>query len=700
MNKPKRRLKRRSRVTSEKSAQLNVKLKIKVGPGGRRDAKLIKIPRAKATSDGKGTFLSSDEADQIMSKTWITVVKLASSLLVKPVEGWLNRLKSWFMRMARGNYDPHRTKIWEGYTFPQLVKFMQTFVSARKRAVVKAIGPYFYDLLYAIEAHQAEKISPRGCFPDVTSGWLEEFFDRVYAKKPKHSNLDPEAWKRVMHRIATLYKGPTLDVTDSTRKQMWAQSISTEGTQSESALNTNTNSCWPDFVKHWFKALTDKSATLAQKLVTVKIRKAVDFVFDKVLEGMSWKALLQYLHFQAVANQRTNVGSGPQGEENTYKGKWMSKLRGVVAMPKLDTCLGKILYIVMLPAIRTIVNRNGAPIFLGLFHPAQIDKACQWILETADSLGQKPLSIDYSAFDTSVPPWVMIDVAWAVARWMSPKMQNLWLALVYAFVYQTSIISLQKVYPEAESSVKSGSWLTNLIDSLVNLAVQFYGEEIGSYKCEVNVVHGDDGILVGKGVTPKTYQIPADVIGLTANADKQYCEAGALAFCQKVHFKGLPGGIYPISRCTAAVVSLEDDGPRIETENAEHFPYVVAFRTICRMETAAFNPLFADYVKAVCAEPIMEKSLSVGLRKLAYFAGSYADKMLQYIADKPWKGLAMAEKGGFMGLATTRVLSGENPPRPGKELFNWVYKTDYDGITMRGPDSSGNWNLPQYRKYA
>lgn len=662
----------------------------------RANQRVIKIPRNSTKKDDKGTFLSQEAADQILDPTYDKVEKMVDSLPYSPVPGWLSRLKSWFSRMARGNFDPKRTPFWENLTFPQLVRFMQTFVSTRKAKVVKLIGPYFYDLLLKVEEHQAEKISPRGCFPSADAKWLEDFFDKVWADKPMSKEVNTPAWYRVLHRLSALIPAHSLDVNLHTMERMWAESEKEEGTSSESALNTDTNSCFPSYVKHWLKSRNDPDATQAQLQVSREIKGKVTFIFQKALVASSWRVLLPLLHFVATANQRTNVGSGPQTKDNTWHGKWMSKFRGVIAMPKEDTCLGKILYIVMLPAIRTIVNPNGCPVFLGLFHPAQIDKGCQLILETAEEKKLTSLSIDYSAFDSTLAPWLMWDVAQAVSVWMTKRMANLWLALVYAFIYQTTLISLLKVYPEKASSMKSGAWLTNMLDSLCNLAAQYYAEETSAFgKVYVNVVHGDDGIVLGERVTPETYEKPAEILGLSANKDKQYYERQALAFCQKVHFYRLPGGIYPLSRVTAAITTLEDDDARIETDRnvVGQFPYVLSFRTICRMETAAFNPNFRDYVIYVRDMDRIKLGVNIGLKKLAYFAGSYAVKYLKAVADKPWKQMAMAEKGGFEALATSRVLSGEIPPRPGKELYNWVYRLDYDKVHMHGPDQDGNWNL-------
>lgn len=647
----------------------------------------------------KGRFLSQKEAEQRLSYVYGKVDELVNALPESPVDGWFSRLNSWLSRMARGNYDPHRTPIFEDLTFAQVAHMIMGFVSNQRNRLARDLGPLYTEIFLEVEAHQAEKIGPRGCFPDMRDGWIEEFFDKVWSDKPPKKELDKAAIAESLRWFASLIPAHSLDIDDATIDKVWSETLSSEdGPSSESALNTDTNSCFPDYVHKWL-VFDDPGATDAQRAVSAKIRRQVTMVYRLAMKAKSYKEILPYLHFVATANQRTNVSAGyVRTDSNTYRGKLMSKLRGVVAMPKMDTCLGKALFIKMLPAIRKIKNQDGTPVFLGLFHPAVIDKACQQILETASRSGLVPLSIDYSAFDSTIPPWLMWEVAKAAATWMSHRMANLWLALVYAFIYQTTLISLSKIYPEGPSSMKSGSWLTNMMDSFVNLVVQRYGLEAGHYKSLITmIVHGDDGIMTGVGVTPDTYEPAADAVGLSANKDKQFYRKDSLAFCQKVHFRGLPGGIYPISRATAAIISKEDDDVRLETDKdvVGQFPYVLAYRTICRMETAAFNPEFARYVNLVADNIDGHLFRDMPANRLAKLAGTYADKYQAAVADKPWKGLAMGEKGGFAGLCVNRVLHGEVPPKPGRALFEWVYNVNYDSVTFDGPNEEGEWAFVQ-----
>lgn len=648
------------------------------------------------SDSNKGTFLSQDEAEQMLRRTYAGVDRLVNALPESPIDGWFNRLNSWFTRMARGNFDPHRTPIFEGLTFAQIAHMMMGFVSNQRNRLAKDLGRYYVDVFLEVEAHQAEKIGPRGCFPDMRDGWVEEFFDKVWSDKPPKKQLNKAALERSINWLASLVPAQSLDIDSSSIDKVWDSTMNSEdGPSSESALNVDTNSCFPDYIHKWFVSPHDPSATDAQRAVSAKIRRQVTMVYRLAMKAKSYKEILPYLHFVATANQRTNVSAGyVMSDSNMYRGKLMSKLRGVVAMPKMDTCLGKALFIEMLPAIRKIKNEDGTPMFLGLFHPAVIDKACQQILETARKSGLTPLSIDYSAFDSTIPPWLMWEVAKAVATWMSRRMANLWLALVYAFIYQTKLISLNKIYPEAPSSMKSGSWLTNMMDSFINLVVQRYGLEAGYYQSIITMIaHGDDGIVTGVGVEPASYEEPADDIGLSANKDKQFFRKDCLAFCQKIHFAGLPGGVYPVSRATAAIISKEDDDVRLETDKdvVGQFPYVLAYRTICRMETAAFNPKFADFVNLVANNIEDHLFRNLPANQLAKLAGGYAKRYEAAVADKPWKGLAMAEKGGFAGLCVNRVLHGEVPPKPGRALFEWVYKCNYDSVTFDGPNDKGEW---------
>jgi hypothetical protein len=407
------------------------------------------------------------------------------------------------------------------------------------------------------------------------------------------------------------------------------------------------------------------------------------FLWKKFYRAKSWKECVLLL--TGTAFQRTNVGSGWKlTPENTYKGKPISKLRVVIGVDKRDTCLGKPILNRLIEVCKNIRNPDGTSMFSALSSRQVIDKTMQIMLETAERNGLTVLSTDFSGFDTTINPYLMWDVAQAVADWMTPRAAKIFLGIVWSEFFNCRTISPMGVYEAKPSAMKSGTIFTNILDSLYNLCSQRYGVEAGYYKDILcHNVQGDDATIVGHGVDENSFEKCVSSLGLVGNASKQYKVPHTLAFCQMIHVYGYPGGIYPISRCTASIVSTEDD-VRLESDSGEKniYSYIVAYRTVCRLENSCFNPEFVRFVEMIANE---DRELHLGRNMpasaLAKAAGSYADRYERYYKDFPWKSFG-STKEGFAHSPVNRVLRGELPPPPGVGLWEWVYGVKYKDLTI------------------
>lgn len=638
-----------------------------------------KVQAAKSRKHKSETFLTQENAKHNVMPMLNFVAQLVRKRHDATVPGWLNRLSMWLIRMERGNYHDARTPFFRRMSYPQIASFVMNIVHSNHDKVAKEYSdiPKFADTLSQVEEHQSEKIAPRGIFPPAHV-WVPKKVKEIWTDKPPRPELDREALKRSLAWLSSLRPKGIIDVDESSIKE----GFRTAGTldADEKSLNVDTNSCYPTYVRHWYHKVLDASVTLVQKMVQQQLLVQTSHLWARFIKASSWKECV--LHFVATASQRTNVGSSYKASsDNTYKGVILSKLRVVCAMPKWDTILGKPILTRLMNECRKIQNPDGTHPFCALMRPEVIDKNMEVMLQTAAKNDLIPLGTDFSGYDATVPPWLAFEVAKAVSVWMTPRCANIFLGLVYSAFYCTSCITPTEYFPEGPSSMKSGSWLTNIMDSLINLVSQRYGLETGMYKSILaQFVQGDDAILLGEGINPESFEKCVSQLGFVGNADKQYYEKDSVSFCQKIYVRGYPGGIYPIARACAAIVSLEDD-VGIETDQAGEFPYVLAFRTVCRLGSACFNPNFVAFVNAVATEDKIHLGKDMPAAKLAKLAGAYATKFQREWIDKPWKRVANSE-AGFAEFPVNRVLRGDIPPLPGKALFEWVYGVGYDDVPL------------------
>lgn len=633
-------------------------------------------------SEESFTFKTAQQAAQLVDPLIIRTIALRRKLKVTPAPGWFNRLRNWLMREERGNFNDNRTPYFGSLTYAAIAGlFIRIVKNDLSRSKSFPLGKSYYaKSLYAVEEHQADMIGARGIFPPAST-WMDDKIAEVWKDKPPLKGLDLAALNRALEWLATRVKAGSIRVP----ADGWLEGYKDAATERETdkSLNTDTNSCFATYVSHWFVRPEMESSATPERIITSKIiRKDAEHVW-KQWWNQDWRKCNTI--FVATASQRTNVASGHKPKEDgsnvattpTGRKVLLSKLRAVCAMPKVDTVVGKPLLNRLLDAAREIRNPDGSRIFAALMHPAVIDKNMEHMLNTAAKLHVRPLGTDFSGYDASVAPWLALRTAEAVSRWMDTHTANLWMNLIYTEFYRTMCITPDKIFPIGPSSVKSGGITTNFIDSCVNLVSQRYGLEAGYYKSiACQAVQGDDAILIGEGITPQTFEKCVSTLGFEGNASKQYFEPDSVSFCQKIYFRGLPGGIYPICRAVASAVSLEDE-VKIETEG--NYKYVLAYRTCCRLDTACFNPCFVSLVQEFKRQDPIHLGAEISASRLARLAGSYAKKLEKEKFLKPWKA---GTRTKFDERPVNRVLRGDLPPRDAKSRFRWVYGIDYDSVAL------------------
>lgn len=665
---------------------------------GSPDVASSKPDRGKSDTKQGSTFLTENEALQRVVPSLRKSRQLVEVNKLRTVPSWMNNLKRWLVREERGSFDEHRSPFLKHLSFEQVANLVMDVIKKNgvKTKHYYASVPNFANVLENVEDHQSHKIAPRGCFPPWHV-WGDPKVEEVFSDKVVPKGFDKAAFAKALRDLTQL--SPSRFIKWDSNGWKDGLKTASAGSANQNSLDTSTNSCFPNCVRGWFHAIWDRTVSLAQRAVQMFITSDARYIWKVAEKAKTVDEIVSILerYYTAIANQRTNVGSDyKKTKENTYRGKLMSKLRVVIAMPKIDTVIGKWFANRLLAFVKRIVNPDGTHPFCALTTPEEIVKNMQVCLETAHKHKLIPVGTDFSGFDTSIAPWYAMAVAQAIVPWMDDRSARLWLALITCEFYRTDCITPTNYYPKGPSKMKSGSIFTNLMDSLINFVSQRYGLYAGYYKSILcQFVQGDDAILLGEGITPESFEKCVAEQGFEGNADKQYYEEGSVSFCQLLHVRGYPGGIYPVARAMASVVSTEDD-VQMDRDDHTNFKYVETFRTLNRLNNACFNPNWVDIVNIIAKDDELHLGKDLPPQQLARLAGNYAKRFeVESKTLKPWK--SQGSKLGFNALPINRVLRGSLPPPPGIKLFEWVYQTSYASVGLYTPNEVDLGMLGAYK---
>lgn len=153
------------------------------------------------------------------------------------------------------------------------------------------------------------------------------------------------------------------------------------------------------------------------------------------------------------------------------------------------------------------------------------------------------LSVDFSSFDVSVPEVVISEIFRIIEGWFVPESAHVIRFCKEAFT-RCGIICPSRdrgactEYPGDMRSggVPSGSVLTNLIDSLVNLWVASYAASLAGSSINFALVQGDDGVYVFRGNLPKEeFSKAVATIGMKVSVEKSMESDKCVHFLQDLH---------------------------------------------------------------------------------------------------------------------------------------------------------------------
>jgi len=320
------------------------------------------------------------------------------------------------------------------------------------------------------------------------------------------------------------------------------------------------------------------------------------------------------------------------------------------------------------------------PCFAAWRGQAEVDRAITDILDDEDRNGCL-LSIDYSAFDSSVPG-VLIDAAFAVLRELvDDHSQPFLLERLKVHFKCGGLIAPDGYYYNRRDGVPSGSVFTNLLGSIINLLVMEAAAVALHFRVLGCQVQGDDGVFkLSKGREfPHVVEIAEWVqenLGMTLHPGKQFVGYKEVHFLQNVHrssfrTRGLCVGVRPLMRVLNGMMSYERFRPdwtgEMDTirwvqqlEAAKHHPmFEIAVRWLADKDIHALTP-FGDLVTAAGGHDMV-----IGLLASGFQGGK-----------TPLEGLYQSE--------TVRILNGIRSGLAvlGKQSANITLSEDISGTEL------------------
>jgi hypothetical protein len=522
-----------------------------------------------------------------------------------------------------------------------------------------AMDPLYREYLHEIEMSEREKIGPMSMFEP----WEKDGPNKakaVFRDKPQLPGFDVAAWGRALDRTQSLVKSQSCELISP------MDAINGTGADTYDGMDTSTNSGTPWWRRKWKPSggANGEAGPIGEEEETNLVFQWYKSRVEQLVPLLSRKVEISQLpYWYATASQRL-VQRGPKPFDPKSK-------RLVEAYPKEEAILCKMFTLNVMQAMREVKLPGGNRLMCAWFDLPTVDTNMQYILDHAAKNSWTVNSGDISNFDATVPPWVLWDVGRMVATWVKGG-QNFVENLVKAMVYRTILITPSGLLGPGPSSMKSGSGLTNLLGSLANATMQFYGEEIGLYSLSCLSVLGDDFISCGKSVNPDTTSLTFASFGMEAHPDKQYYQPNTLQYLKRLHVRGLPGGIASVYRTLGSCLSLE----RLAVKPKEWNKFAYVVQALSKLNNAQFNPGFTDLVTFLGTGDRLHLGAEMTPQEVVSSSGTAGQKILMEDARHSWK--RMGDDMSFANWPVNGVIRGEKLPPLGKERFRRAYGVEFN----------------------
>lgn len=199
------------------------------------------------------------------------------------------------------------------------------------------------------------------------------------------------------------------------------------------------------------------------------------FVFDYVWDRLYNKVLPEKMALQpAAAYYRTT-------EEGKTRLVWAMSLEAIIIESRFAR-----------PLIQYFLE-NDSPMTIGYWSINLGSKISSYMTK------RYVYTLDYSKYDMTIPRTFILEAFKILSTWFSDEDKELldWKLMVYNFIYTPIVMPDGNVYYGKNHGVPSGSYFTQLIDSIINVAIiMAISKKFGLHVNADNVfVLGDDSIF-------------------------------------------------------------------------------------------------------------------------------------------------------------------------------------------------------------
>jgi hypothetical protein len=273
------------------------------------------------------------------------------------------------------------------------------------------------------------------------------------------------------------------------------------------------------------------------------------------------------------------------------------KTRDVWGFP-LDKLLIEGMY--FLPAFPSFRDN---PVLSALRGPDAVDVAMSALLDRRQQ-DEHIICEDFSKFDQSVKPDLQT-MAFAVIGQMFSRGKQTQEQLRGI---EDNFRSIGIVTPDGILSgnhgVPSGSWWTNVVDSIVHVYLQCLAHDrIERLRPEKSQVQGDDGVnVLPKSMDERYLEDLYSQAGIEFNADKTFVFDEEAVYLQRYYsrdymYGGYYRGIYPIYRALNRLIHMERWTNVASITGADFF----SIRAIAILENCKWHPMHEAFVKWIRA---------------------------------------------------------------------------------------------------
>lgn len=269
-----------------------------------------------------------------------------------------------------------------------------------------------------------------------------------------------------------------------------------------------------------------------------------------------------------------------------------NKTRTVWGYPAIDTLIEMCYYAVLLTYQKTLDWRAA------IRTPEDVDREVTRIIDKAISNSLSVVSIDFSAYDSSISVGLIKEAFEYIKSLFQPIYHDTIDIICHRF-YSIPLLTPSGII-RGNHGVPSGSTFTNEVDSIVQYLVAKSSNLIydGDFQ-----IQGDDGVYAVSDSSIDDFLNTFDKCGLNVNKDKSDISKNYCIYLQKLYHKdlrgndGIIGGIYPTYRALNRIIYQE------RWSNFEDFDIsgqdYYSLRTISILENCKHHPLFKEFVTFV-----------------------------------------------------------------------------------------------------